>query len=158
MTDVDAVADVDPVVGLQAPDELAVPDVGGDHLSRSMTQQDIGEPAGRRARVQTPAAVDDEPGRTEFPECAEEFVRAARRPVVAVVDGHDDRGVPSDVRGGLGGGDTVDGDDAVGDEGLRLFAGPGQSATDQLGVQPGARRHQRPTAALRPDRDGRARR
>ena len=46
------------IVGPQRPRQLPVTDVDGDHLAGTAVQQHLGEPAGRRARVQAAASVD----------------------------------------------------------------------------------------------------
>ncbi len=51
-----AFQDVHPLIGPQRPGQLPVADVGGDDLGGAPVQQDLGEAAGRRARVEAAPA------------------------------------------------------------------------------------------------------
>ena len=57
---VDSFADDDAGVGPQPPVELAAADIERNHARRIALEQDVGEPAGRRADVQRPASGDDD--------------------------------------------------------------------------------------------------
>ena len=100
-------------IGPQRPGQLAVADVDGDHLACAAVEQDLGEPAGRRAGVQAAPAGDGDPERVEG---ADELVCTAGHPgpFAGVLDRQ--RGVDGDGRGGLGRGHTVDADPAGADQ------------------------------------------
>ena len=78
VADVGAVVHLDPVVALQGPGELAVAHVDGHHRCGAGSQQDVGEAAGRGARVEAAAAAHDQPRRLERRQRAGQLVPAAR--------------------------------------------------------------------------------
>ena len=78
--DVGAVVQLHPVIGLQAPDQLPVADVDGDHLTGAAPEQHIGETTGRRTGVQASSTFDHDVGKSV--ESADKFVRTPGRPVL----------------------------------------------------------------------------
>ena len=143
--DVGAVVQLDPLVGLQPPDQLPVADVDRDHLAGAAAQQDIGEAAGRRAGVQASAAGDDDVGNASSAPISLCAPRDAQ--FSSVTSSRTSSGAPgSTAVAGLGGDLPGDGHPAGGDQLGGVLAGSRQAAADQFGVQPGPTHPARPAA------------
>ena len=125
----------DPRVALQRPGQLPVPDVDRDDVRRAAAQQQVGEPAGRRAGVQHPRAGS---GRTPNASSAPASLCAPRETYDSSAGASTSSGVPAStpVAGLVA---TVPGDPhpAVGDQLRRLLPAARQAAADQLGVEAG---------------------
>ena len=131
----------DPLVGLQRPGQLAVADVDRDHLARPVSQQHVGEAAGRRAGVQAAAARRPPARPARRPRARP---RACVRRGTRSPDGPGRRATTIATSvvtagGGLGGGAAGDRHPPGGDQLAGVLAGAGQPPPDQLGVQPQTR-------------------
>ena len=115
----------------QRPGQLAVADVGGDHLTRAAVKQDLGESACRCAGVEAAPTCN---GYAERIERADQLVRAAGHPVPLPARVNGQRGGHRDGGGGLRGRHSVDADPARVDQLRSLLPGTRQAAPDQFDV------------------------
>ena len=137
---VDPVKRDDPRVAAQPPGQLAVANIHRDHLLRAGAEQDIGEPAGGRARVEAAPAGHGQ--------ARESRQRARQFPAAAgCVVGHSgqipdrDRVIRRDLGGGFAGHLARHHDPADGDELSSVLTGARESSPHQFGVQPSPRAH-----------------
>jgi len=134
--DVGSLPDLDSIVGTQLLVQLPIADIDGDHAWCAVLQQAVGEPAGRRARVEgsTAAHIDLEALERRRQLLAPSAHVAQRRP--AHLDGVTRRNEPRRLVGD----GTADGHALLGDDLNRSLPTRREAPPDELRVEASPRR------------------